>query len=79
MTKNRLSDVHDHLVAQLERLSDENLKGEALQEEIRRSEAVSKVTSVIVNNANVVIAAERMRRDAIDAGPLPAMLRGPDK
>ena len=50
--KNSLGDLHDYLFAQLERLSDEDLKGEELQQEIVRSKAVSTVASQIIQNGH---------------------------
>ena len=51
--KNTLTDLNDHLFAQLERLSDEDLKEEALDTEIKRAEAVSKVSSEIIKNGEL--------------------------
>lgn len=43
MARNKLSDLNNHLFMQLERLGEEDLKGEELLEEINRSKAISDV------------------------------------
>lgn len=83
--KNKLSDLNDHLFAQLERLSDEELGGDKLVEEISRAKAVTSIASQIVANGNLVLngirtKAEYFRNDAAlpeifpdtAAGSLPA-------
>ena len=55
--RNSLTDLHNHLFMQLERLSDEELKGDALTEEIARSRAVTDVAQKIVANASLVLEA----------------------
>ena len=52
--KNTLSDLNNHLFAQLERLGDEDLKGENLEEEIKRAETITKVSSQIIANGALV-------------------------
>ncbi|MCK7458467.1 hypothetical protein [Idiomarina aminovorans] len=63
--KNKMMDLHNHLFAQLERLSDEDLKEEELNQELKRADAVSKVSMTIVKNAEVCLKAERMRADGL--------------
>ena len=56
--KNKLPDLNDHLFCQLERLSNEELKGDALKEEIARAKAVSSVAKDIVANAALRLEAQ---------------------
>lgn len=53
--KNKLIDLNNHLFAQMERLSDEDLEGEGLAEEIRRSKAVSVTANQIISNARLAL------------------------
>lgn len=61
--KNKLSDLNDHLFAQLERLSDESIKGDELQAEIERGKAITGVSREIVSNAALVLKAETFKRE----------------
>lgn len=49
--KNRLSDLNNHLFVQLERLSDENLTSEQVEQEVERAKAIVGVSSQIVGVA----------------------------
>lgn len=61
--KNNLEDLHNHLFAQLERLSDEDLKGDALKEEILRAGAISGVANQVIENGKLAIMAQRLLGD----------------
>ena len=76
--KNTMGDLSLHLFAQLERLGDESLKGEALKEEIERARAVSKVAEQIVSTASVVITAIKVEDNLMAEAPpkMPRMLEG---
>lgn len=78
--KNTLGDLNNHLFAQLERLGDEELKGDALKEEIGRAKSVSDVATRIIANANVVLQAKKATNDFLGEygieGKLPRMLEG---
>ncbi|MEG2412593.1 MAG: hypothetical protein RSA29_17045 [Clostridium sp.] len=75
--KNTLGDLNNHLFAQLERLNDENIKGEELQEEIIRAKAITTVAAQIISNGSLVIEAKKMMNDRVDVDArLPKMLEG---
>ena len=56
--KNKLSDLNNHLFAELERLSDEDTKGDALKEEVERAKAITSVAKEIINGANLALRAQ---------------------
>ena len=52
---NTLSDLNNHLFAQLERLGDEDLNGEELEQELKRSEAMNKIATQIISNGKLAL------------------------
>lgn len=53
--KNKIEDLRNHLFAELERLGDEDLKGEALAAEIQRAKAISGVAGSVIESAKVEV------------------------
>ncbi|GGG32727.1 hypothetical protein GCM10007425_29210 [Lysinibacillus alkalisoli] len=74
--KNTLGDLNNHLFAQLERLSDEELKGDALQEEIERAKSVTQVSSQIIQNGTLVLNANKYAKEWGVKEGKPRMLEG---
>lgn len=75
--QNTLGDLNNHLFAQLERLSDEELKGDKLKEEMNRAKAVTDVASQIIANGNLVLKAQVFADNKLDADKeTPKMLEG---
>lgn len=74
--KNTLGDLSNHLFAELERLSDEDIKGDELKEEMERSEAIAKVATKIIDNANLILQAVKFRDDRMVDEDLPRLLGG---
>ena len=63
--KNTLGDLNNHLFAELERLSDEDLNGDALKEEISRAKLVTNVAERIIDNANTILEAEKFKAETL--------------
>ena len=72
--RNTLGDLNNHLFMQLERLNDEDLKGDKLTEEIERSKAVTNVAKEIIANANIVLQARKYTTEYLSE--VPKMLEG---
>ncbi|AEX22458.1 hypothetical protein [Vibrio sp. EJY3] len=61
--KNKLTDLNDHLFAQLERLSDEEIVGDRLKEEVGRAKALSSIAKDITSNAQLMLDAAKFKTD----------------
>lgn len=55
--KNKLSDLNNHLFEELERLNNEDLTGEALQEERERAKSMASIAQTIINNGELALKA----------------------
>lgn len=60
MTKNKMSDLNDHLFAQLERLSDEGMTAEQIEQEVSRAEAIVSVADQVSRNADLQLKAAKL-------------------
>lgn len=76
--KNTLLDLNNHLFAQMERLSDEDISPTQLQKEIERSKSISMIARDITDNAELVLNAQKFISDAgqITKQKMPKMLQG---
>ena len=75
--KNKITDLNDHLFAELERLSDEDLTGEELIQEINRAKALGDISGKIIENAKLALDATKLQveyggisRKAIELPPM---------
>jgi hypothetical protein len=77
MTRSTLGDLNLHLFAQLERLGDEDIKGDKLREEINRAEAITAVAQQIISNGALVLKVKQLSANKFDDDvQIPKMLEG---
>ena len=75
--RNTLGDLNNHLFMQLERLNDEDVKGEQLTEEIERSKAITNIAKEIIANGTLVLQAKKLQDGKMNIDDkLPKMLEG---
>lgn len=75
MTRNKLIDLNNHLFEQLENLSDPDITGERLKEEMERSKAIVHVASSIVGIGRLALEGQMfIHESGRDEAKLPAML-----
>ena len=60
---NKLSDLNNHLFAELERLSDEELNEDELKSEIDRARAITSVSKQIIENGALALRAEKFKQE----------------
>jgi hypothetical protein len=63
MTKNKMTDLNDHLFAQLERLADEGLTPEQIDAEAKRGQTIVAVADQIIRNAGLQLQAAKLISD----------------
>ena len=68
--KNKLSDLNDHLFAQMERLGEEGLSADEIDEEAKRGAAMVAVADTIIRNAALQLQAAKIAFDG-GADPVP--------
>ena len=71
--KNKLSDLNDHLFAQIERLGDESLSQEQIEKEVKRSHAVTTIAREIIAGGKLQLDAQKALEDHL-IEKAPAML-----
>lgn len=75
MTRNKLIDLNNHLFEQLENLSDRDISGEKLKEEMERSRAIVQVANSIVTVGQLALEGQKfIHESGRDEAKLPAML-----
>ena len=76
--RNTLGDLNLHLFAQLERLSDEELEGDGMKDEMLRAKAITDIAKNIIDNAKTVLDAEKFKAETLGRSNVvpPKMLEG---
>lgn len=58
--KNKLTDLNNHLFAQMKRLSKEDISAEEIQKEVDRTTAIVSIATKITSNADLQLKAAKL-------------------
>ena len=74
---NKLVDLNNHLFEALERLNDDELIETNLDKEIERSRAITGVAKAIIENASVILEAQKQFNElgVVDKKEIPLLLQ----
>lgn len=61
--QNKLTDLNNHLFAELERLGDEELSDEELDKELKRADAMSKIAQQVISNGQLALHAAELQAE----------------
>lgn len=78
--KNRLIDLNNHLFSQLERLTDDNLTAEQIEQEVKRADAIVAVSEQVIRTSDLTLKAATLVANHGDRiqRMLPTVFRHPD-
>lgn len=74
MTKNKLLGLNNHLFEALERINDDELQGEKLQEEMARAKTITQIGNTIISNASLALEAKKYKDEFGRGATLPLMI-----
>ena len=77
--KNNLSDLNNHLFAQLERLGNEGMNADELESEVKRSSSIIGISREVVSNATLQLKAIELSAEykgVIKKDDMPTLLPG---
>ncbi len=66
--QNKLTDLNNHLFAELERLGNEDLEGDKLKDELSRSKAITDVAQQVIANGNLILSAHMAAQGVTSRG-----------
>lgn len=82
MTRNSLEDLNNHLFEQLERLNDDDLSPDQIDQEIKRANGMTRIAETIIQNGKLALEASEFVAEygaGRDSVALPKMLREPER
>ena len=65
-TKNKLTDLNNLLFEQVERLNDDDLKGDDLKEALAKANCITRISQNIIQNANTILRAAELADNRMD-------------